>query len=1410
MKYKAGLDVGSTTVKLVIIDSDNKIVFSSYERHFADVKNATLRVLKEAIEIIGKQKELIIRITGSAGMGLSKVIDVPFIQEVISCTEAVEKLIPETDVVIELGGEDSKITFLKGTLEQRMNGTCAGGTGAFIDQMASLLNTDAQGINEMAKKATIIYPIASRCGVFAKSDIQPLINQGASKEDIAASVMQAVVNQTIASLAAGRKIEGKIAFLGGPLYFLSELRKSFIETLKVKEEDAIFPENSLLFVALGAALYPKQNKIVTLENVIYSLEKASKNNLEVASFLEPLFESEDELKEFRARHSKASAPTKVLSEHSGAAYLGIDAGSTTSKIVLIDQDANILFSHYGNNKGEPLDTIKEVLIDLFKKLPKEVYIGKATVTGYGEELLKNALKIDIGIVETMAHYKAADHFQEGVDFILDIGGQDMKALTIKNGTLSSIQLNEACSSGCGSFIETFAKSMNYSIEDFAKAALTSKSPADLGSKCTVFMNSKVKQVQKEGFNVGDISAGLAYSVIKNSLYKVIKIKRPEELGKKIVCQGGTFYNEAVLRAFEKISGLEVVRPSIAGLMGAYGAALIAKANHQIGEKSSLISLIDLEQFTVEKEFTRCKICENKCMLTVTTFSDGGSFISGNRCERGAKIQIKEEDKRVNLVDYRYNRLFKYRPIEMTEATRGVIGIPRALNIYDNYPLWFTIFTDLGFRIELSPRSTKKIYETGIDTIPSDTVCYPAKISHGHVQTLINKGITKIFFPTVVYERLEHEKADNHYNCAVVQGYPNLLKHNIDEVINEKITYYTPAINLADKDSVIGKLLEEFKGYEITEEEMKKAVYHGFEELTAFKNDIKAKGEETLKLIEEKREHGIVLAGRPYHSDPEINHGISKVITQEGFHVLTEDSIYQLGDVEDLRLVNQWEYGSRIFAAAKVVAKSKNIDFVQLNSFGCSLDTVATDQISEILEQYGKVLTVLKIDEGSNLGTVKIRMRSLKVAIKDKEKAGFKPYKRFENPNFANFTKEMKEAHTILLPSIAPFRQNGLVNIALRASGYNAVMLPSKNLTALDKGLRFVNNEYCHPPIDYVGQIVEALESGKYDLNNTTIMILDPGTNCSCRGANFATVLRKAIYDAGYPDVPVVPMPIEFKDYETDERKSGFVLTVPLLKRLALANSYADLFEKVVYRTRPYEIKPGQIDTLHQKWIEKIKPNIENASLSDFRINMENIVKEFDNIPLLDIEKPKVGLVGDAELTINFAENGSYNIVRLLESEGVEVVVPGIGFMSTYLIGDLGDHMKELSDRFYNQCEKPMDEALRASKRFRKFYSIFDMKASANQIAPFANYQGKFWFMTGGKMIELLKDNVNNIVLYQAFNCAINYVCGVGLNKEIKRQYPQANIVNIDYDPGMSMVNQVNRIKLMISNAEKDLEREDVI
>ncbi len=1411
-----GLDIGSTTVKTTVLDAENNCLFSCYQRHFSDIRATVLDVLSQAQAQLG-DIEIAAAVTGSGGLSLSERLGLPFIQEVIACTKAVEEMIPQTDVVIELGGEDAKITYFGDFLEQRMNGACAGGTGAFIDQMALLLRTDALGLNDLAQKHKVVYPIASRCGVFAKTDIQPLINQGAAKEDIAASIFQAVVNQTITGLACGKPIRGRVAFLGGPLHFLPQLRQAFIDTLNLNDETAILPDNAHYYVALGCAFSLREEKNIKEEPfsaIIKRLQDINVSEIALSSGLDPLFSSEEELSAFRQRHQKAQAKRAPLDQAKGEIYLGIDAGSTTSKAVLIDEERNILYSFYAGNKGEPVDLCVEILKDIYKNLPPGVTIANTVVTGYGEDLVKAALKADIGEVETMSHYKAAEEFLPGVEFILDIGGQDMKAIRVHNGIIESIILNEACSSGCGSFIETFAKSLDMSVSDFAAAAITSKKPMDLGNRCTVFMNSKVKQAQKEGASVSDISAGLSYSVIKNALYKVIKIRRPEEFGEKILAQGGTFYNEAVLRAFEKETGREIVRPDIAGLMGAFGAAIIAQERHTPGQKSSIISPAELENFSYSKAFRHCDKCPNNCLLTVMEFGDGRGFISGNRCERGAGIERKKSDI-PNLYAYKYKRLFSYRSLKHEEAPRGTIGIPRVLNMYEDYPLWHTFFTELGFSVVLSPKSDKSVFELGMESIPSEAVCYPAKLTHGHIMALINKGIKTIFYPSVVYETKEFEESDNNFTCPVVSGYPDVIKNNVEELREKNIQYIRPYVTLNNKEKFIESVHNTFlkrSSYNISLEEVTAAADKAFEELENFRLDIRKKGEEALKYIESHQIHGVVLSGRPYHIDPEINHGMPNIILSQDMAVLTEDSVAHLAPIErPLRVRDQWSYHSRLYAAASFVAQRDDLDLIQLTSFGCGLDAVTSDQVAEILERHNKIYTTIKIDEGDNLGAANIRIRSLKVTIDEKKQKAEAKTEQKEMPIMKRplFTKEMKTRHTIIAPQMSPIHFQFLTG-AMKANGYNLEILPKVTDADREEGLKYVHNDACYPCILTTGQLINALKSGRYDLNNVSLMMTQTGGQC--RATNYVSFIRKALKDAGMEQVPVIAI-----SAQKLEKHPGIKWTPKLLKHLVIALNYGDVLMNVLYRVRPYEKIPGSVDALYSKWVKKGKETAFKGSLRQYKKDMYALVREFDEIPLTEEIKPRVGLVG--EILVKFSPDANNRIVDLIEKEGGEAVMPSLldfvlycAYNSKYKAKYLGGSIKaaKYSDLIISLLEwsrKPMRQALEKSKRFFPPSYIKDTAAQAKKVVSLGNQAGEGWFLTG-EMLELMAEGVNNIVCMQPFACLPNHITGRGALKEIKRQHPESNIIAVDYDPGASESNQINRIKLMMSVAKKHLRQEE--
>ena len=1116
--YRLGIDIGSTTVKVAVIDDCGKLLFADYERHYANIQETLASLLKKCREQLG-EVSLRPSITGSGGLTLSGHLHIPFIQEVVAVATALQDFAPQTDVAIELGGEDAKIIYFTGGIDQRMNGICAGGTGSFIDQMAALLQTDAMGLNEYAKNYKAIYPIAARCGVFAKSDIQPLINEGATREDLAASIFQAVVNQTISGLACGKPIRGNVAFLGGPLHFLSELRTAFIRTLNLSGEQIIAPDHSHLFAAVGAAMNSKEEPVMELGKLISDLSGGIKMEFEVKR-MEPLFKDEADYAEFVKRHDQYKVKRGDLSSYKGNCFLGIDAGSTTTKVALVGEDGSLLYHFYSNNNGSPLATAISSMKEIKSLLPKEAKIARSCSTGYGEALLKAAFLLDEGEVETISHYYAAAFFDPDVDCILDIGGQDMKCIRIKDGTVDSVQLNEACSSGCGSFIETFANSLNYSVQDFAKAALFAKNPIDLGTRCTVFMNSNVKQAQKEGASVADISAGLAYSVIKNALFKVIKITSAADLGKNVVVQGGTFYNDAVLRSFEKISGGNAIRPDIAGIMGAFGAALIARERYQgHPQETSMLSLDKIIGLTYTTSMSRCRGCINHCVLTINRFEGGRQYISGNRCERGLGVEKAKRDI-PNLYTYKYHRLFDYEPLSADLAARGTVGIPRVLNMYENFPFWAVFFKELGFRVVLSPQSNRQIYELGIETIPSESECYPAKLAHGHVEWLIRQNVPFIFYPCIPYERKEVEGAGNHYNCPIVTSYSENIKNNMEELRENRIRFLNPFMAFTSEAVLSKQLAEVFKKeFQISESETKAAAKKAWQELAAARRDVEKKGEEVLAWLKGTGKRGIVLAGRPYHIDPEINHGIADMITSYGFAVLTEDSVSHLAKVErPLIVTDQWMYHSRLYAAASFVKTQDNLDLVQLNSFGCGLDAVTTDQVNDILTGSGKIYTVLKIDEVNNLGAARIRIRSLISALRVREERHYTRTVVSSAYNRVVFTKDMKKDYTLLCPQMSPIHFE-LIEPAIRSFGYNLVVLQNDDKTAVDTGLKYVNNDACYPSLIVIGQIMDALLSGKYDLNKTAVLMSQTGGGC--RASNYIGFIRRALEKAGMPQVPVI-------------------------------------------------------------------------------------------------------------------------------------------------------------------------------------------------------------------------------------------------------------------------------------------------
>lgn len=1695
---RVGLDIGSTTVKAVVLgagDGLDQALFNDYRRHHANVRQCVAELVTDIklslsrVGLAGNPISLVI--TGSGGLELASQLEAEFAQEVIAETEAINATYPEGDVIIELGGEDAKITYLKPTPEQRMNGSCAGGTGAFIDQMATLLNTDASGLNDMASKYKTIYPIASRCGVFAKSDLQPLINDGAAKEDLAASIFNAVATQTISGLACGRPIRGNVIFLGGPLFFMSELREAFKRILQDRVSRYIIPENAHLYVAYGAAIMAgrhdqddqdsaaqvktdyspesdvndpfgpawgldqaevdrarsgkassldkmalqdamqdgrtttvvdgekkvlatetakdaSQNQdmhfeLTSLDGVLSAL-KGLENMPSTARTIRPLFLNEDERMEFNDRHGSQVIPTGDLSGAKGPHFLGIDAGSTTIKAVLINDDKTIVWSTYGVHKDSPLIAAANIVKEVRKSLPEDAYIARACATGYGEGLVKAGLHVDEGVVETMAHYRAAEEISPGVTSVIDIGGQDMKYIAVNDGVIDSICVNEACSAGCGSFLQTFAQSMGISIQDFTKQALASEAPTDLGSRCTVFMNSSVKQAQKEGASPEDIAAGLCYSVVRNALYKVIKLRDANALGPVVVVQGGTFLNDAVLRAFELLTGRKVTRPNIAGLMGAYGAALTARMHCPQNEEiedltvaSSILAGDDLDNLSMTTTHDVCKLCQNHCKLTITEFKDGGRYVTGNRCERGGDKNRKRSD-RPNLYDFKYKRAFAYRRLTPDKATRGDIGIPRVLNMYEDYPFWFTLLTSLGFRVMISGRSNHELFESGMESIASENICYPAKLVHGHIHSLVDKGIKTIFYPCVTYEQELVPDTDNHYNCPIVANYPVVIEANMAELKENGVRFMRPYFNLSNKEKMVERIVKVFDWAKVSEEEARTAVQEAYREDARFKEDIRQEGLRALAYMQEYGVKGVVLSGRPYHVDPEVNHGIPETICSLGMAVLSEDSICEL-DVHDLpklsdyiipaageralasnnptatkfrktvpsfgddhqkmplRVTDQWAYHSRLYSAAKFVSEYPDLQLVQLVSFGCGVDAITTDQVQEILADKGDVYTQLKIDEVSNLGAAKIRLRSLKAAMDERHqrglaqedsedqeeapvmeqahvKAGVKEVDSLpdlvqaEDPSDSHdsqesqesashiavmdagasdkqksdgfrstnaqkinlsqrkadivalarfvalhdksdqgliglhpmgvrpireamasqqkkqeadnqgkdvqasgaaakptlskyatehrFTKEMGHKFTVVAPQMSPVHFS-LLEAVFSSADYHFELLKHATAEDINTGVKYVNNDACFPAIIVVGQLVNAFLSGRFDPHKCAVIVTQTGG--MCRATNYYGLLRKALADAGYGYVPIITLSVQgFK------ANPGLQVTPVLLHRAVKAFYLGDAMIECLLRVRPYEQEPGSANRLYKLWDTICKETIENHGYSKtakkvyghgylpYRTLMKRMIRAFDQLPLRDIpRKPRVGVVG--EILVKYHPDANNHVVDLIESQGCEAVLPGVcDFMvngisnaewNEEMLGTGGRvGVKKIVLKAADAYRAPMIAGFKASHgKFDIPAHISDLREKAASVTSLGVQAGEGWLLTG-EIIELIQSGAPNIVCAQPFACLPNHVTGRGMFGKIRRTYPEANIVSIDYDPGASEANQLNRIKLMIAAAKK--------
>ena len=1393
-----GIDIGSTTVKYALVNAERRIIASHYVRH----KSAVVPTLKKLLADLRRQCDCgnaAVRLSGSGALVLANIADVGFVQEVVAAGAFLRANDPLLDAAVELGGEDAKIIYLTQGVELRMNEACAGGTGAFIDQMASLLDTDPVGLNELAKKAKRSHPIASRCGVFAKTDVVALLNNAVCREEIARSIFEAVADQAISGLACGRPIAGRVAFLGGPLHFLSELTAAFER--KLKAEGTVFEhfDNAQYAVAYGAALdaftQPRHCER-TLDDFIETIEPIDTIKSD-SGHIPPFFKDEAELEAFRARHAQHRAKKGCLSDATGDLFLGIDLGSTTVKLALIDSNGAILQSWYSHNEGDPLPKLIPTVLKLNAMVPEGAKIRAICTTGYGASLAQAALGSQFNEVETLAHQRAAVAFDPQTSYVIDIGGQDMKCLKVTNGAISDVKLNEACSSGCGSFIETYAKQLGLSLSDFVDNALLAKNPCDLGTRCTVFMNSKVKQAQSAGATVADIAAGLCHSIVLNALHKVLRIADTKQLGEHVLVQGGTFLNDAILRAFELYIGREVIRPDISGLMGAYGAALIAKerttpetAEVDLSEKALDLSDVKTTEF-------RCKSCNNHCLLTLHRFASGQKHVSGNRCDFALKsIEGKTQE---HFIDRKLNLLFNREVLTEEAAPRGTIGIARVLNIYEHYPYWHALFTKLGFHVELSPYSDHYIAGLGIESIPSQSLCLPAKLSHGHVTWLAKKGVNRIWLPCVPKERTNFTRVPGRYACPVVGGYPEALKLNF-ECTHPETRLLTPFVDLNEGQTVEKAVKEAFP--EIAPSEIKEAVASAEVAQKTYQRQLRQMGEQCWREHEVSRSPLVVIASHPYHMDPLVNHGICTLIASMGVDIVTEDSIAHLSpDTTALDVIDQWTFHSRLYRAAQLVESKPWAELVQLVSFGCGLDAITSEQIRRILEPTGKLYTMLKIDEGDTLGAARIRLRSLFAAVSDRRNLKSAPAEApiIFHRKPVEKSLDLKRVQTIYVPQMAPIHFPILTS-ALNTLGYRVKLLPSVRPEAIQLGLRYVNNDACYPAIVVIGQLLDTVTSPDFDKNTSALLLAQ--TCGPCRATNYATLLKWALNDLDMQDLPVVT--ISTHNISGTEHMP---LGLKGISRIVMGVLYGDLLQKLYLQTRSYEKTAGSAQKLLQKWQEIACRDVDKGRKT-FALNAEQMAREFAAVELTGEKKPKVGIVG--EILLKYHPQANLNILEELFAEGAE---PQLGDISSFLLYCLydpifqakalkGPKMNALAShlllQYFESVRHIANKALIAAG-FKPMATLQAHLDRLNNLMSPAQQAGEGWLLTA-EMVEFLETGATNILCLQPFACLPNHITGKGVMRVLRKIYPTANLCAIDFEAGSSHANFTNRLKLFMAQA----------
>ncbi len=1400
--YKVGLDIGSTTAKLVMLDSTDKMVFSLYERHHANISDVLTLFFRKIKEQFGNCM-IMPTITGSVGMGLAEKFSIPFVQEVIATTELVKKEYPYISTIIDIGGEDAKIVYLtsEGVTDLRMNGNCAGGTGAFIDQMAILLGVAVNELDSLAAQAKSIYPIASRCGVFSKTDVQNLISKNISKADIAASIFHAVSVQTVVTLSHGCTVNPKILFCGGPLTFIPSLRKAFMRYLEMEPDDFITPDNANIIPAWGASLCSKGESNILLSQFVDLIEnKSIKGDLKQTVRLSPIFESDSEYETWKERKSGNNIKQVQLTKNTGDVYLGIDSGSTTTKIVIIDEEDNILFSHYVSNAGNPVQTVKTGLEQLLKECEEQginLMIKGGYSTGYGEDLIKSAFNLNGGIIETIAHYVAARKINPNVTFILDIGGQDMKAMFVENGVLSRMEINEACSSGCGSFIETFAKSLNYTVESFSEIACKAKEPCDLGTRCTVFMNSKVKQVLREGATIADIAAGLSYSVIKNCLYKVLRLKNADELGKEIVVQGGTMRNNSVVRAFEQLVGVEVFRSNMPELMGAYGSALYAKSI--LGDNKPLPLQTFLETAGFKTRQITCRGCENQCLVNRYTFFNDNVYFSGNKCEKVFSNNGVEAVRGRNLSIDKYNLLFE-RKVE-TGNSKLKIGIPRCLGMYENYPFWHALFTECGMQVYLSEPSTFKKYEAGVHTVMSDNICFPAKLVHSHIYDLAEKQVDRIFFPYSVFEKKDNKKAANSYNCPIITGYSDVLK----SAVELDIPIDSPIITFKDKSLLKKSCTKYLQTLGINDSLISNAIKKAICAQHKYESDITALNQEAYQESFAVGRLTILLAGRPYHTDPLVQHKISDMIADMGVDVVTED-IVRMDDALDFantHMVTQWSYINRILRSARWVAEQgNNIHFVQMTSFGCGPDAFLLDEIKEILNRHGKSLTLLKIDDVNNIGSIKLRVRSVIESLKfNHEKINaFSPF--VTTKKYLNEDRRRKIIAPFFTDYISP-----LIPSIFKLAGYEVINLPGSSLDSIEYGLQYANNEVCYPATLVIGDIINALKSGKYKRDEIAVVMTQTGGQC--RASNYLSLIKKAMVEAGYGDIPVLS--ISFGSGLKNDQpgfKMNWLKILPMVLAMVL---YGDCISKFYHASVVREKERGEALRLRNHYMSIVQQYIIKNDVKGVWNTLSCAAKDFDNIIIPNDTLPKVGLVG--EIFLKFNSFANKDVTEWLIERKIEVIPPILSpfFLQSFVNQKVNreSYLEKsnipsfVMDSLYKVVFKQIEKVNRIGSEFRYFTPFSDIFKEADHtkgIISLAAQFGEGWLLPS-EIVSFVKQGVNNVISLQPFGCIANHIVSKGIEKKIRTLYPQVNLLSLDFDSGVSDVNIANRL-LLFTNSLK--------